>query len=218
MAAGGASHREIESAQRSQARRLRASMTDAEARLWQRLRGKRFAALVFRRQVPIGPFIADFCCHAARLVVEVDGGQHGTHTGLVRDGRRDAFLASEGYRVLRFWNHDVLAQIDAVLDGIWTIAVERSPDRASPETPLPVPPPQGGRGRRLHAPAPIDPDAPAVRWLDDCETSLPVPSPLVGEGQGEGYAAHPLATASPHPATDTARTTPSSASKTGRHP
>ena len=212
MMIDGASHREIGGAQRSQARRLRTSMTDAESRLWQRLRGKRFGGLVFRRQVPIGPFIADFCCHAARLVVEVDGGQHGTSLGSARDERRDGFLATEGYRVLRVWNHEVLAETDAVLEAIWSIATERCPDRAPPETPLPVPPPQGGRGRRSQPSGSIDPPEPASMRLETCETLLPVPSPLVGEGQGEGYAA-PL-----HPAADALRTPLSSASKTGRHP
>ena len=199
--------------QRAQARRLRAAMTDAEARLWGDLRGRRFAGLGFRRQVPIGRYIADFCCHAARLVVEVDGGQHGTDLGSARDVRRDAFLAGEGYRVLRFWNHEVLAETTAVLDAIWNAAAERTAHRASPETPLPDPPPQGGRERVRRNFPPSPTAAPGVTRFDGRETSPPVPSPLVGEGQGEGSAASPAETppgshASPAPL--------SSASKTGR--
>src|SRR5205085_3039002 len=87
-------------------------MTDAERKLWYALRDRRFAETKFRRQVPIGPFIADFICYAARLVVEVDGGQHADS---VSDLRRDRWLAANGFRVLRFWNNDVLGNLEGVL-------------------------------------------------------------------------------------------------------
>jgi len=74
--------------------------------------------LHFRRQAPIGKYVADFCCHSARLVIEVDGGQHNEETGLARDAERTAWLESQGYRVVRFWNNDVLENMDGVTDTI----------------------------------------------------------------------------------------------------
>lgn len=88
-------------------------MTDAERKLWYALRAHRFENVGFRRQVPIGPYVADFACHAARLVVEVDGGQHSV--SVARDTARSEWLASRGYRVLRFWNNDVLLNLEGVL-------------------------------------------------------------------------------------------------------
>lgn len=107
---------ESESSRTQRARDLRANMTDAERRLWQGLRGRQLAGYKFRRQVPIGPYIVDFACLEARLVIEVDGGQH---LGSAEDQARDAWLRSEGYRVLRFWNHEVLQQTTDVLEHIW---------------------------------------------------------------------------------------------------
>lgn len=89
-------------------------MTDAERRLWYALRDRRFAGWKFRRQVSIGPFVADFLCHAAALVIEVDGGQHSAET----DARRTAFLEGQGYRVLRFWNNEVLENTEGVLRAL----------------------------------------------------------------------------------------------------
>jgi len=186
-----ASHRVIGGLQRANARRLRASMTDAEVRLWKRLRGHRFADVQFRRQVPIGPYIVDFCCHAARLAIEVDGGQHGEEARRRRDAQRDAFLAGEGYRVLRFWNSEVLGETGAVLDAVWAALTESGVCSADTATPLPLPPPQGGRERRSRAPVIIPGAAPPARTEGDGTTSPPVPSPLVGEGQGGGCAAPP---------------------------
>jgi very-short-patch-repair endonuclease len=87
-------------------------MTDAERKLWFALRDRRFARFKFRRQVPVGPFIADFLCFQARLVVEVDGGQH---AGSFQDRRRDRWLAANNFRMLRFWNNDVLSNLEGVL-------------------------------------------------------------------------------------------------------
>ena len=98
------------------AKRLRSTMTDAEQRLWSRLRRQQLEGYRFRRQVPLGPFVADFACLAERLVVEVDGGQHAIDAA--KDRRRDAWLANRNYRVLRFWNHEVMQNIDGVLAEI----------------------------------------------------------------------------------------------------
>ncbi|TXI43654.1 MAG: endonuclease domain-containing protein [Lysobacter sp.] len=107
------------------AKRLRRHSTDAERVLWHYLRNRALIGLKFRRQCPIGPFIADFVCIERRLVIEVDGGQH---VGCERDESRTVFLESEGFRVLRFWNDDVLTRIDAVLSTVCeTIQREDAP-------------------------------------------------------------------------------------------
>ncbi|HEY0223172.1 MAG TPA: endonuclease domain-containing protein [Pseudolabrys sp.] len=111
-------------------------MTDAESRLWYALRAHRLDGLSFRRQTPIGRYIVDFVCLDLRLIIELDGGQH---TESKKDEVRDRWLKSKGYRVLRFWNSDVLKNRNAVLETIL--------DAASKATPLPNPPPQGGRER-----------------------------------------------------------------------
>lgn len=98
---------------KARARELRANMTDAERRLWSKLRRKQINGHRFRRQVPIGPYIVDFACLASRLLIEVDGGQHGVD--VERDIRRTAWLESQNFRVLRFWNSDVLGNIEGVL-------------------------------------------------------------------------------------------------------
>lgn len=95
---------------------LRADQTDAEALLWNRLRDRRLAGAKFRRQHPAGPYIVDFCCVERRLIVEVDGGQH-SEAGS-GDEKRSAYLASFGFKVLRFWNSDVLSNIEEVLGQI----------------------------------------------------------------------------------------------------
>jgi very-short-patch-repair endonuclease len=101
---------------RERARRLRREQTPAEARLWARLRGRKLHGAKFRRQVPVGPFIADFLCKEMSLVIEADGGQHGDQED--NDARRTAWLEAEGFQVLRFWNHDVLTDIDTVMEVI----------------------------------------------------------------------------------------------------
>lgn len=97
-------------------RALRGSQTEAEAKLWSRLRAGRLVGSKFRRQVPIGNYIADFVCPDAKLIVEVDGSQHIEQSDY--DERRRAFLENQGYRVLRFWNNEVLAATDSVLESI----------------------------------------------------------------------------------------------------
>jgi len=103
---------------RKRSRSLRRDSTDAERLIWAALRAHRLEGASFRRQTPIGPYIADFVCHDARLVVELDGGQHFEEEHLRRDARRDAFLASRGFRVLRFNNHDVMTNRRGVLETI----------------------------------------------------------------------------------------------------
>ncbi len=94
------------------ARNLRRDMTDAEHLLWRALRSA-LPAYHWRKQVPFGPYIADFCLHGAKLIVEVDGGQHAVVAE--RDAVRTRFLEAEGYRVLRFWNHEVLGNVEGVI-------------------------------------------------------------------------------------------------------
>jgi very-short-patch-repair endonuclease len=93
-------------------------MTDAERKLWRFLRRVSLNGTHFRRQATIGPFFADFACHHHRLIIEVDGGQHNDPPTLVRDEARTRFLESHGYRVLRFWNTDVLNNIEGVCERV----------------------------------------------------------------------------------------------------
>ena len=98
------------------ARELRKKMTDAERCLWQALRGGQLNGTKFRRQYTIGAYIVDFVSFDVRLIIELDGGQHATQQAY--DAKRSAFLQDKGFRVLRFWNHDVLQHTDAVLTEI----------------------------------------------------------------------------------------------------
>jgi very-short-patch-repair endonuclease len=91
------------------ARRLRANQTDAETVLWNRIRNRQIDGHKFARQVPIGGYICDFVCREKQIVIEVDGGQHNESA---EDAVRDRYLTSEGYRVLRFWNNDVLGNLE----------------------------------------------------------------------------------------------------------
>jgi very-short-patch-repair endonuclease len=99
----------------ARARRLRSDQTDAEAKLWRHLRSRQLAGHKFVRQEPIGPYICDFVCRERRLVIEVDGGQHADSSA---DKVRDAWLRSRCYQVLRFWNNDVLTNVEGVLTVI----------------------------------------------------------------------------------------------------
>ena len=96
---------------------LRKRATDAENRLWFHLKGKNFEGIKFRRQAPIGDYIVDFVAFEKRLVIEVDGGQH-AEDEKDNDMRRDAWLRSQGFRVLRFWNNEVLQNLEGVLETI----------------------------------------------------------------------------------------------------
>ena len=153
------------------ARRMRREKGPAERRLWYKLRALNRQGFQFRQQAPIGPYIADFCDHSAKLVVEVDGAQHGLPKGLAADTRRTRWLKLQGYQILRFWNNDVLTSIGGVeitimlALGLLTENGKASSARAA-SSPL-----EGLRkkARKL------------VR-----RASCTVPSPLVGEGQGGG--------------------------------
>lgn len=140
------------------ARQLREQSTDAEQLLWSRLRNRQLAGRKFRRQHPVDVYFADFSCVEAQLIVELDGGQHGLPAGQVRDARRSTVLAAKGFAVLRFWNHEVLTQTDAVLQAILNFLEEQDPH------PGPLP-----EGEGVNSPAGAS------------ESSHPDPLPL-GEG------------------------------------
>ena len=108
-------HRAIPRLNRTRAKTLRQSMTDAEQRLWYRLRAHRLSGASFRRQFPIGRYIVDFVCLDARVIVELDGGQHADS---IKDAARDGWLRSQGFKVLRFWNNDVLSNTNGVVQTI----------------------------------------------------------------------------------------------------
>jgi very-short-patch-repair endonuclease len=118
------------------ARKLRRDVTDAERKLWRGLRALPMEDSHFRRQAPIGPYYAGFACHVKRLVIELDGGQRAGEAHASRDAMRDAHMKANGYRVLRFWNNEVMQNIDGVLQVI--------AEAVSAPTPTPDPSPQGG--------------------------------------------------------------------------
>ena len=104
---------------RQRARNLRQNSTDAERALWNLLRANRLSGRKFRRQAPIGPYIVDFVCYRSQLVIEVDGGQHQEQRQY--DDMRTAWLESQGFAVLRFWNNDVLNNPAGVLEVITSV-------------------------------------------------------------------------------------------------
>ena len=168
------------------ARRMRREKAPAERKLWYKLREFNRHGFHIRQQVPIGPYIADFCDHSAKLVIEIDGAQHGEPMGRAVDKRRTRWLESQGYRVLRFWNQEVLANIGGVEvaimlavglltedgarevsnDGAVVSAMERLRKKARRLM---------RAGERVHS----------VQFAGQ-RKSHSVPSPLVGEGQGGG--------------------------------
>ena len=119
---------------KSLARKLRHQSTEAERMLWKYLRAHRMAGCKFRRQVVIEPYIVDFVCIEARLIVEADGGQHLEQVG--DDLNRSIFLESLGYKVMRFWDHEILCDIHTVLERIYSYLIEAPSPQPSP----------GGRG------------------------------------------------------------------------
>jgi very-short-patch-repair endonuclease len=118
------------------ARALRRDATEVEKMIWQHLRQPPFKEHHFRRQATIGPYFADFASHQAKIVIEVDGGQH---SGSTSDERRTRYLEANGYRVLRFWNNDVGENISGVLSMI-----DAAVNADRPPTPDPSPPKAGG--------------------------------------------------------------------------
>ncbi|KQW32322.1 hypothetical protein ASE36_04430 [Rhizobium sp. Root274] len=155
---------------------MRSTSTDAERKLWRHLWRIPIDGSHFRRQVPIGQYFADFACHQIGLVIELDGSQHATDEGLKRDAARTAFLEKQGYKVIRFWNAEILTELEAVLDAIYaavrereiflelypedgpirraqyqaTALVQEKPPQSTPDHPTPElrsdPPPQGEGG------------------------------------------------------------------------
>jgi very-short-patch-repair endonuclease len=116
-------------------------MTDAERKLWWHLRRIPIEGTHFRRQATVGPYFADFACHERRLIIELDGGHHNTAEHIPTDARRTEYLKANSYRVLRFWNHEVLKNIDGVMESIYAVVREAAPP------PL-TPPHRASRGRR----------------------------------------------------------------------
>jgi very-short-patch-repair endonuclease len=147
------------------AKQLRSNSTDLERLLWSRLRANRLTGFKFRRQLPIGPYIVDFACCEARLIVELDGGQHAET--VLQDASRDDWLGEQGFRVLRFWNNDVLENLDGVLMRIL--------EHLSP-SPQPSPIKGEGAGART---------ASLGALLIDDGANTPLPSWERGWGEGE---------------------------------
>jgi very-short-patch-repair endonuclease len=111
---------------KSFAKQLRCQATDAEQLLWKHLRARRLAGFKFRRQLAVEPYIVDFACFEAKLVVEADGSQHGEKRDC--DDRRTEFLQARGWRVLRFWNHEILMETQTVLEQIHRELLLKSPN------------------------------------------------------------------------------------------
>jgi very-short-patch-repair endonuclease len=126
---------------RSHAKSLRANMTEAERRLWYYLRAHRFAGMKFRRQALIGSYIVDFASSQKNLIIEVDGGQHADSES---DRRRSRWLEDQGFRILRFWNNEVLNNTHGVLEAIMIAAANPSPGAPPRDAP---PSPTSGEGK-----------------------------------------------------------------------
>ena len=124
------------------ARLLRKNLTDAEIALWKHLRMRQMRGLKFRRQAPIGPFIVDFVSFEAKLVIELDGGQHALQ--MASDKRRTTWLNQQGFKVLRFWDNEVLKNMENVEQAIYGSLFP---------PPLPSPPPQGARENNASIPS-----------------------------------------------------------------
>jgi len=134
-------HQAIRSVNRKLGKVMRRRLTPAEFRLWNLLRGRQLEGLRFRRQAPIGSYIADFVCFERKIVVEVDGGQHFRHSTSRTDSVRDAWLRTQGFAVLRFANTDVMSDGAAVCDAILSVATVRDPvdlRNPSPKPAVPV--------------------------------------------------------------------------------
>lgn len=102
----------------SKSKELRKNQTPWESKVWYYLRKKNFSNLKFKRQVPIGEFIVDFCCQRLRLIIELDGGYHADTAQRMKDFKRDKWMKNKGYTILRFWNNEVDNNIEGVLEKI----------------------------------------------------------------------------------------------------
>jgi very-short-patch-repair endonuclease len=136
----------ISNRQRQTARNLRRNLTDAERLLWSQLRGHRLTDLHFRRQTPMGHFIVDFVAHEPKVVIELDGSQHNRDENQLKDAARDAWLLTQGYLVLRFWNHEVFESLDVVKETIYQRCIERLPVNHRLNLPPSQPSPARGEG------------------------------------------------------------------------
>jgi very-short-patch-repair endonuclease len=129
--------------QRDFARNLRTNSTDAERRLWSILRCEQLKGYKFRRQAAIGDYVVDFVCFSHDLVIELDGGQHSAESARRYDLLRTAWLESQGFRVLRYWNHQVFENLDGIADVVWR-ALSEAEQRKGVTPPSPALP-TGGR-------------------------------------------------------------------------
>ena len=143
-------HAVVSERQRSRAKQLRQAMTRAETLLWRYLKADRIDGLSFRRQVPFRNYITDFVCLSAKLIVELDGESHTFDEQQKADQKRDAFFASEGFRVLRFSNEQVTSNLEGVVEVIRQAAASR----ASGSPPSPPLPHKGGGSREVSASVP----------------------------------------------------------------
>jgi very-short-patch-repair endonuclease len=116
------------------AKSLRRELTPAERKLWSILRNRQLSGAKFRRQQAVGPYVADFVCQERRLIIEADGGQHAES---LADAHRTAFLENKGYRVLRFWNNEIMSNLDGVAQVVATALSTPHPAPAVPESPSP---------------------------------------------------------------------------------
>lgn len=113
---------------RQKAKQLRSNSTDAERNFWAHIRNRRLEGWKFRRQLPVGQYIVDFACPELRLIIEIDGGQHAEQ--VIYDLSRTRFLQSKGYRVVRFWNNEVLGNIEGVLEALTLTLSQRERELA----------------------------------------------------------------------------------------
>ena len=142
-------HAPISETKKRQAKSFRREMTRAERKLWYALRAHRFDGFGFRRQMPLGRYILDFVCHYRGLVIEVDGGQHFSARQAARDSVRDRWLRTQGYRVIRFANNEVLSNLSGVLEYLTSIIETPDPSvlKSSIAANTPLPPCGGARPR-----------------------------------------------------------------------
>jgi very-short-patch-repair endonuclease len=133
---------DISQFRRNRAKQLRSNTTEPEQLLWRALKNVPVFETHFRRQVPIGPYIADFACLKARLLIELDGGHHSQDPVAEKDAQRTLWLENEGYRVMRFWNSELAANLDGVLDTIYAALYGSLHSEA---VALPTPPRPHGR-------------------------------------------------------------------------
>jgi len=122
--------------QRDFARNLRKQMTEAEKRLWRLLRAQQLQGHKFRRQAAVGPYVVDFVCFSHKLIVELDGPQHSESDAQRHDARRSDWLASRGFRIIRFWNHQLDEEIHSVVESIQRALSEASSSLAQPPSPV----------------------------------------------------------------------------------